>query len=193
MESCLIRCARPARHARRGLRGFTMVEMMVVVVIVGVLAVVGITLLRKHAFSSKSVEAMAMIQSIRAAQERWRAETTTYLDVSATMSTWYPMNIPGRTKYHWLQTGNDWQRWRLLNPTAPGPVQFGYATRAGAPGVSPSAEGYELNLSELPAWGVPHHHWYLIQAKADVDEDGVSAYYAASSFTGEVVSENEGE
>jgi hypothetical protein len=132
-----------------------------------------------------------MIQSIRAAQEIWRSETTTYLDVSESITSWYPMDTPGSTKYHWVQSsGNDFQRWQLLNATAPGPVQCGYAVVAGPPGDRPPA----LSLSNSPAWTtVPSYHWYLIQATADVDEDGVHAWYAASSFTGEVASENEGE
>jgi Tfp pilus assembly protein PilE len=168
-----------------------MVELMVVVVIVGVLATVGIAVLRNYIHTSKAAEATAMIQSIRAAQEIWRSETTTYLDVSESITSWYPMDTTGSTKYHWVQSsGNDFQRWQLLNATAPGPVQCGYAVVAGPPGDRPPA----LSLSNSPAWTtVPSHHWYLIQATADVDEDGVHAWYAASSFTGEVASENEGE
>ena len=168
-----------------------MVELLVVVVIVGILAMVGISVLRNHAFGAKVTEASAMIQSIRAAEERWRAETTAYLNVSAGLTSWYPMANPGRTKYHWVQDGgNDRERWQLLNPTAPTPVQWGYAVVAGPPGASMPA----LQLVNAPTWpNPPQYHWYVIQAKGDVDEDGVAAYCAASSLSGEVVCENAGE
>jgi prepilin-type N-terminal cleavage/methylation domain-containing protein len=182
--------ARPITEPRRGRRGFTMVELMVVVVIVGVLAVVGITLLRNHIYASKAAEATATIQAIRAAQERWRAETTTYLDVSTDITSWYPMTNPDRTKYHWVQAGHDdFAKWQLLGANVPGPVQCGYAVKAGPPGGTLPT----LSLSDPPTWPTPAYAWYVIQAMADTDADGVKAYYAASSFTGEVASQNEGE
>jgi prepilin-type N-terminal cleavage/methylation domain-containing protein len=191
MSAELVRGSAWRARFRAAQRGFTMVELMVVVVIVSVLAVVGITLLRAHIYKSKAAEATAMIQSIRAAQERWRSETTTYLDVSSSTTAWYPMATPGRTKYHWVQSdGNDYDRWQLLAPTAPGLVQCGYTVVAGPPGQQPPV----LDFSNPPSWTtVPSYHWYLIQAMADTDEDGVQARYAASSFTGEVAMEHEGE
>ncbi len=185
------RVGRPRARRQFALRGFTMVELMVVVAIVGVLAVVGISLTRAYIYKSKAAEATAMIQSIRAAQERWKSETTTYLDVSSSITSWYPMAVPDSTKYHWIQaSGNDFARWQLLNTTAPGPVQCGYAVVAGPPGQQPPA----LSFSQPPTWPATlSYQWYVIQATADVDEDGVHAWYAASSFTGEVASENEGE
>jgi type IV pilus assembly protein PilA len=174
--------------ARR--RGFTLVELMAVVAIVGVLAVVGVMLVRKQIYSSRTVEASAMIQSIRAAQERWRAETGTYLNVSTTMTSWYPMATPGKSKYAWDQpSGNDYANWRLLNPTSTGPVQFGYTTRAGAAGTTPP----NLTITNPPTFTASPEPWYLIQARGDTNADSVNAMFAATSFSPEVYSENEGE
>ncbi|HMJ15714.1 MAG TPA: prepilin-type N-terminal cleavage/methylation domain-containing protein, partial [Polyangiaceae bacterium] len=142
--------------------GFTLVELLAVVTIVGVLAVVGVTLVRKHIFSSRTVEASAMMQSIRAAQERWFAETRTYFDVSTDLNSYYPMATPGETKYAWEQpAGNDYTNWRLLNPSVSGPVQFGYVTKSGAPGVDPPS----LTITNSPTLPTPVQSWYVIQAR----------------------------
>jgi type II secretory pathway pseudopilin PulG len=163
---------------------------MVVVAIVAMLAAVGIALMRKHLFASKTTEAVAVIQAIRGAQERWRAENKTYYDVSSGTNAWYPMGTPGRAKYPWdLPAGPDYAKWQRLHPAVTGSVQFGYETRAGAAGDTvPLLVGMKQ-----PAWEVPVEPWYLIQAQADTNGDGVTARFAASSFTGEIYSENEGE
>jgi prepilin-type N-terminal cleavage/methylation domain-containing protein len=178
-------------RARRGrARGFTLTELMVVVAITGVLATVGISLLNRHLRASKAGEAYAGVQAIRAAQERWRAETQSYLNVSTNLESWYPMGKPGKTRYHFDQpSGPDYQRWQLLNPTVAGPVQFGYATIAGSAGQAVPP----LSVVDQPVFPVPNEPWYVIQARADVDENGVFATFAATSFTGEVYAENIGE
>lgn len=181
------------RHARRTQAGFTLVELMTVVVIVGILAAVGIALLRKHVFSSKTTEVAAMVQSIRVAQERWRAENHGYLDVSQTLTHWYPMNTPNKTKYHWDQpAGNDYPKWRLLAPTVAGPVQAGYAVRAGAP-FTPMAVPDTASKPAWPAAAAQNEPWFVIQARADTDGDGDPAMFLASSLNGELYIENEGE
>ena len=181
------------RRVRRGQAGFTLVELLAVVVIVGILAAVGITLLRQFVFSSKTTEVVAMVQSIRAAQERWRAENHSYFDVSPTTESWYPMANPGKTKYHWDQAGHtDYARWRLLAPTAPGPVQAGYAVKAGPPLTQIPAPS-TASKPNFPTAANQTEPWYLIQAKADTDGDGDPAWFVASSLNGEVYIENEGE
>lgn len=172
-------------------RGFTLVELMAVVVIVSILATAGVMIMRKHVFGSKAVEALAMIQSIRAAQERWRSENQSYLDVSGTIDNWYPMANPGRQYVGWgASDGSPMQnRWKLLNVTSPGKVQFGYATTAGT-AFTPVTP---LTMANPPTWPTANGPWYVIQAKGDADGDGVAAMYAASSFNGEVAAQNEGE
>lgn len=175
---------------RRKQAGFTLAELMAVVTIVGVLAVVGIASVRKHIFSSRSVETASVVQGIRAAQERWFAETRSYFDVSTSMTTYYPMATPGKDKHAWDQpTATNYPNWRLLNPVVSGPVQFGYATRAGAPGVPPPA----LNIANGPTWGTPVEPWYVIQARGDTNGDGVFSMFAASSFSPEFYTQNDGE
>jgi hypothetical protein len=131
-----------------------------------------------------------MIQSIRAAQERWRSETQSYLNVSSSMTTYYPMLTPGRTVYDWRQPAHtDYARWRLLNPTVSGPVQFGYSVMAGSPGTTPD----ELDITDAPDFSAATDPWYVIQATANADGDDDFAKYAATSFSTEVYAENDGE
>jgi type II secretory pathway pseudopilin PulG len=165
---------------------------MVVVTIVGILAVIGLVALRSRVFGSRSVEALAMIQSIRAAQERWRAENMTYLNVSSP-ATFYPARPSGRAKrsFHLPAGSGDANNWHLLNPTVTGPVEFGYMTNAGTPASPMTAP--VVSVSGWPGWPTPKEHWYVIQAVCDADGDGVEAFFLASSLSGQVFRQDEGE
>jgi hypothetical protein len=166
---------------------------MVVVVIVGSLATVGIFMLRKHVFASKSVEALGLIQSIRGGQERWRAETQRYLDASSgDMTAYYPA-APDRNRRLWEDGGHDdAASWRLLNITEFGQVQTGVTSVAGVAGVDPDGSVAPLGLTGAPNLPVSNQPWYLIHAATDPDGNGDFAMYLATSFTGEVYSEGEG-
>lgn len=185
----------PATRARRNAsRAFTLVELMVVVAIVGVLATIGITLFRKHVDSSRSIEAINMIQSIRAAHERWRAETQRYLRVSTSLTSYYPRNSPTQERVPWSNSGHaDDARWQRLNVTTVGQVQCVYATVAGGVGSRLNDEALGMFDGPLPEFGNPVEPWYLIHAKADMDGDSNSALYLATSLNGEVYVENDGE
>jgi hypothetical protein len=71
-----------------------------------------------------------------------------------------------------------------------GPVYYGYRVAAGTAGQAiPALTG----LANPPAFPAPSEPWYLIQARGDVDGNGIYSYVAGSSFTGEIYVENEGE
>lgn len=165
-----------------------MTELMIVVAIVGVLAAIGISLLRKHVFGTRSVEALSTVQAIRAAQETWKADTMRYLDVSSTLKTYYPRSTPGPDKVSWNPTSHtNLANWRLLDVRGVDRAQGVYATVAGLAGGNPSGEDFEA-FDHLPAdFGTPVEPWYLIQAKTDADGDGSQVLYLATSFTGEVM------
>lgn len=176
-------------------RGFTLVELMTVVVITGILATVAISSLRGYVTAARSSEALAMVQSIRAAEERWRSEHMMYLNVS-TDDAWYPTDPraadspTAQRSFFGDGTHGDNATWLLLHPTTPGPVRFGYLVNAGPGG----GQMTEPALGPRITWPDPApDNWYVIQAVGDVDGDGIASYYRASNLSGDVFSENHGE
>jgi prepilin-type N-terminal cleavage/methylation domain-containing protein len=178
-----------ARRTRA--RGFTLIELLTVVAIVGVLATLGLVAYRKFITSSKTSEAIYMVGAIRAAEESYRAETLSYLSVSAGFSSYYPQDTVGAKKSAWDNPSHtDVTRWRQLGVRSDGPVYYGYRVAAGLAGDKiPTLTG----LAKPPTWPTPTEPWYIIQARGDVDGNGVYSYVAGSSFTGEIYVENEGE
>lgn len=174
-------------HTRHG---FTLVELMVVVVIAGVLALVGLRAMDGHVASSKSVEAIGMVRSIASAQRRHHSVTGMYLDVSS-QGTFYPRNPSGpdgmnRVAFFSPVGGAapaDNTRWLELNPTIAGPVQHGYMTRAGLPGVALPA--LQVSVSGFNP-GIPNDAWFTVEAIGDVDGDGDLSHFALTSLSDEV-------
>jgi prepilin-type N-terminal cleavage/methylation domain-containing protein len=186
------------RATRLAQRGITLVELMVVVVIVGILAGIGLAAMRKHMNASRSSEALAMIQSIRAAEEHYRALHMLYLNVStAGNAGWFPRDPTGAeaVKLSFLTpataaTHVDNARWLTLSPTVSSPVQFGYKVNSGTPGQAMTTPEEAVAGAN---WVTATEPWYVVQAIADADSDGVTAYFLASSLTDAVYVTREGE
>ncbi len=182
-------------------RGFTLVELMVVVVIASILAILGVVLLRNHLRASRSGEVKAMVQSIRAAQERYRAENRQYLDVSTTLTNYYPAASDGTKRAFYLSRApndpvSDLDRnWRMLGPVVSQPVLFGYAVVAGPGELDTELQTVVPGTTSRPTWPNPAETgaWYVIQAAGDIDNDGTKWWVLASSFSAAVYMENEGE
>ncbi|MGC4070085.1 MAG: prepilin-type N-terminal cleavage/methylation domain-containing protein [Polyangiaceae bacterium] len=172
-------------------RGFTLVELLTVVTIVGVLSTTAIVLVGRHVRASRTVEAVSMVQSIRAAEERYHAENRAYLSVSTTLTDYQPVTNPdGTRRSFYTGSGPKDARWRMLGPTVTGPVRFGYAVLAGSSDTQMAAP----STSSQPVWPVPTQDWYVVQASSgDPDNDGKTCYVVGSSLSGEVYVENEGE
>lgn len=188
-SSPIVMRALPARALRARRQGFTLIELLIVVAMIGVMAALAIAGYRKYLNSAGSAEAKAVIQSIRGAEESYKAETLQYLNVSTNITSWYP-GAPDDRKRHWIPASHsDLDNWRTLNVTTDGPVRFGYAVVAGVVGgAAPPA----TNIASI-TWPTPNEPWYVVQAAGNRDKDTVLAIFVSSSFSGEIFSKDETE
>ena len=190
------------RKNRGKSHGFTLVELLTVVAITGVLATLGTMLVREHFKNAKMGEAVAIIQSIRSAQESRRAESGTYQSCSFAAGTpWYPAAPDGVYRAWKNPTHPDWNAWKELGVvTRAEGTQFGFLVRAGAGPKTLDMNGaiVDSNIptaltSDKPTWTTPNDQWYVIQAAGDRDKDTVYSRLLAASFNGELYTENDGE
>ncbi|MEI9940419.1 MAG: type II secretion system protein [Pseudomonadota bacterium] len=186
-----------SRHrVRSSRRGFTLVELLAVVVITAVLSLLAVAGFQRHMQSARGTEAMAVTQAIRSAEESYMAENHIYLNVSATNGglNWYPQATPGTTRTTFdpsiHSSHADAALWRQLAPSVKESVMFSYLVNAGVAGtlIPP------LQITSAPPFATAQPlDWYVIQARGDVNGNGVFSRYASTSMTGEVYIENEGE
>jgi len=64
--------------SQRSARGFTLIEMMIVVVVVAILAAIALPSYNSHLRKSRRSDAVASLNAVLQAQERWRANNATY-------------------------------------------------------------------------------------------------------------------
>ena len=176
------------RRQRRAEAGFTLIEMMAVVVLTGILATLAVFGVRKYIASSKTSEAIQMIGAIKAAEETYKDETFTYLDVSGglTKATAYPAGFtPGQQKAQWGGAGTGAAGFQTLGVTTANPVNFAYACTAGtnsAP-ASPSSDSGNITVANWPATiGAP---WYVVKAYSDLGTGSLTVF-VGTSFSGDI-------
>lgn len=188
-----MRASSPTRR-RNQARGFTLVELMIVVVVVAVLATLASYGVMNYVRSSKTSEALNMIAAIKAAQESYKSETFTYLDVSQSgslddMSSFYPTTKPGNFKTSWgAGDGKVAVAWRTLGVTSSAPLYFVYGCAAGPGSVKPAAPGMTVdNWPDSPT-GEP---WYVVKAVGDLDGDEQTSLFVSASFTAGIFQKDE--
>ena len=185
---------------RASQRGFTLIEMLTVVIIVGVLATLAVYGVRKYILSSKTGEAISMMASIKSAEEAFKGETFTYLNVSTDFSdgNFFPSHQATNPaskfgKHGWSVGGGAVeQNWRVLGVVPDGPVLFAYAVVAGGPGDSLPTPPTAKTDFGLPSTATSP--FYMAVAKADLGGTlGMYTYVLSHSYTSEIYIENEGE
>lgn len=181
------------RRATR-IRGFTLTEVMIVVAIVSVLATLAAYAVSGYIRSAKMSEAPEMIQSIKAAQEAFKDETFTYLNVSEDLDNLYPTKKSelGNKKTVWGgDDGDISKRWKMLGVSASAPLAFGYATVAGTGGSLVNDTDVDLQGTlNYPA--SPSGPWYVVKAVGNLDpSDDELSVFVSSSFTDEIYSRTE--
>ena len=180
---------------------FTLIELMIVVAIIGVLAVVAGTAYRKYMDSGRTAEAMSMLGEIRAKEEAYRAEFSTYAGWSsggeASANTLPIVDSQacqnGATKEPCPKaipttfTGS-WAIWSGLGINAGrSALQCGYVVNSGAANAAVAGTIGQNFLTAAPttAW------WYAI---AICDNDGsttTNAMFSTASNTMAVHTDNE--
>jgi hypothetical protein len=192
----------PRDHARSARATPPALTALVALFVVGCALAVGSVAYHRYQYAAQSSEAAMVIQSLRAAQEAHRSGTLGYLgcgqcegaacdQVQGSLLARYPHAVPDGKKWAWSSPAHpDFGCWQHLRVQIDEPVRYTYAVVAGPPGVSPPPIP---GLAEQPAWPMPTEPWYVIQAVGDLDGDGVRSIVVGSSFTNEVLAQNQGE
>lgn len=165
---------------------------MIVVAVVGVLATLAVYGVGKYIRSSKTGEAIQMIGAIKAAQESYKSETFTYLNVSSSLADYYPAAPDARAHLWGDISTNAGKGFRTLGVSADAPVRFGYASTAGSASTPPSGHGTSLTITGWPTAAM-NRPWYVVRAASDLDGDGTLGYFVSASFLGQIAVDKEGE
>lgn len=174
----------PARRTHLATRGFSLIELMIVVVITGVLAAIAIPTFGGYIHRSRTSEATNFLGVIKLRQESYRAEFGGYLvygsnggtpvlDPDPMADSIFVPNFGGSNDR--LFPADTW--FTQLGARPDGRVRFGYMWAAGTPADAAA------NVGVAPYDMTPADHYYVIQARADLDGDGTNCTFEASSFT----------
>jgi prepilin-type N-terminal cleavage/methylation domain-containing protein len=198
--------------ARRAQIGFTLIELMIVVAIIGVLAVIAGTAFRRYMDSGRTSEAMAMLGEIRAKEEAYRAEFSTYygwsggseLEANSLPAVDNQTCFTGGSKEPCAKavapsgwTGT-WVNWQQLGINAPKSQLYcgyivnygsgiggaGYGSNAGYP-----SNAIGQNFLGSAQTGTPW--WYAVAICDNDGTTGTNAKFSTASTTTGVYTQNE--
>ena len=85
------------QYANKKVLGFTLIELMITVAIVGILAAIAYPSYTEYVIRSKRADGKAVLLQLQLAQEKWRANHTTYasktdLGISTSPDGYYTVN-----------------------------------------------------------------------------------------------------
>ncbi len=142
-------------------------------------------------------EATQMIQSIRVAQESYRAENGHYANVSATLDERLCPLAPVNGKpVPWDSNcpGGGSEAWSVLPLHVEGPLRFRYASVAGKVGEDlPRSPTGMPRAADFGGSGKGLNDWFVSSAKGDTDGNGAYVFVVATSWSNAVFVDNEGE
>lgn len=150
--------------------------------------VVGAMSFRRLFPGCKVLESTYVLQSIRSAEESFRAENLGYVDVSRSGS-YVPQNVAACTSsfpkhsIRWGASVADFEQWEQLGLTFDGGLRYGYRVRAGDAGaIPPQPDG--CDISSWPSKPL-REVWYVAEACGFSEQDHQTEHIVATSFSGE--------
>lgn len=178
------------RAARPSQSGFTLLELVVTIAVVSILAAIALpSFLRESRKSKASAEVQPLFSDLRLRLEQYLQENGRY-PATIGESTMHPGTAPSTTKQPLNDLPAEWQALKV-RISGDDTVYCAYTWATGAAGdddnIGPRAAAAPFNFTP------PSTEWYYLLAKCDMDGDGVSGWYFASSVNPTIVPADEGE
>jgi prepilin-type N-terminal cleavage/methylation domain-containing protein len=176
-------------------RGFTVVELMVVVVIVTILATLAAKTYTRFTARARVTEVYAMFAEMRAKEESYRAEFTSYLSVSNSDTDFYPVlgSAGGEPAAKtWAPTNTNWASLGVNPPRSQ--LYCSYSLTAGPPNQWNTVA--DTNTRTFLGGSPPQVNWWVAVGMCDNDgvagtlDNGLNATYITSSRTTVVTEAN---